>query len=281
MAISEAKDNLDDENQTVMHNETYTGFKIVGRAVLYQLRCYYMALLVLLTANNLPAQGGDTLRNAELSLEFGKINAAFLRLKHTAFNIDYRYSIGGDRVVAIDSATATYQVHNGMMSGTMGEVRLLRNGKYTISVNTEDSFIAIDKQHAETSNLYINVLDSFFRTANINGFEKIVLPGGGTKLSVVFKPDAFYKNYAVTYDDGYRITGVRIEYLNTELGDDGLPPPLGSTRIMEVRYHAYRNAAFDISIFDEGQYLRKNENGQWVGTGAYAGWEIMTATPDL
>lgn len=243
--------------------------------------CPTMGLVLMLVCGSLLGQPADTVRNPALAEEFFRVNSAFSRLRQTELTMQYRYSVSNRIGVVVDSSQATFLVHEGMMSGEMEGVRLVRNRHYSLTISPEDSLIAIGALVEGAGALQLNLFDSMFRAVNIAGFDKIELPNDKKKLLVHFKPNTYYKQYAITYNKDYRIEQVVLECLNTAFDDDGQPPPLGSTRTMEVRYQAYRSANFDLNIFDEAQYIKRDEYGQWVGNGDYKGWQVMATQPNL
>lgn len=240
----------------------------------------YITIAAILFAGTI-VQGQDTLANGQLALEFFEIANTTNQLTQTTVSINYRLSRSTNPSQILDSSVGVFHLHNGMMWGEVAGIGLLKNNRYTLTVSSEDSTIMIAANTDGADAFQISIFDSLFRAMNISGINKVNLSEGVSKLSVTFLPDSYYKNYEIVYSGGL-INSIKIETLDTDYDDNGVLPPPGTRKVLNITYGMYYyEQSFDLSLFDEGRFVYKNEYGNWIGTNAYKNWQIIVAQPGL
>lgn len=241
-----------------------------------------MTVMLLIAAVCGFTQQEDTIRNYINAGDLYKLNRSFNRLDSTVVSFQIRYSLSDQPSVLVDSVNGNYHLKNGMIRGSMGDVEMLRNANYTLTVNHEDSFIVIGRPDAGAGTFQINFFDSLFKKVNVQGIDIIDAPGGLKAIRVEFKPDSYYKNYVVTYTQDFLIKKIHVEMLDLEEDENGNPPPSGRRKVIDVLYTSYQhNDNYDISNFNEALFVRKNEYGKWVAVQGFQGYEVIESQSGL
>lgn len=244
------------------------------------LKLLLKAICLLILPVSLYAQA-DTSSHFEHIFEFYKVNTALQKVSNTAVSFQFTYRRSDAPGTVIDSMHADYHLDNGMMRGSLGSLYLLRNSRYTITVNPEDSTIFLTSVGAGAGTFQINIFDSLFRVSNVSGIDVVTNSNGTKTLTLKFKSSSYYRAYSMTYLANYRLQQVHLEYLDLEYDENGNPPPVGRRKIMDVAFSTYREEEYDPENFSENAFVRKDEYGKWHGTGIYSNYTVTMASPDL
>lgn len=92
---------------------------------------------------------------------------------------------------------------------------------------------------------------------------------------MLFKPGVYYHNYEIVYSKRFLIKKISLQYADMEYDENGKPPVAGRDNIMEMNYTGYQKENFDVEIFDEGRFIRKNEYGKFTGNNAYSRYNVI------
>ena len=210
-----------------------------------------------------------------------RIAEVYWTSSYVQFKVSYRYQEVDSATSVTDTMTMNYQVNkdNFLISG--GGVESMQNANYKVTVYTQDSTMQVEKPMSINYQLFrVNIDENNFRQQYVTGFSKAD-SSGFQKISILFKTDAPYTNYDITYDTAtYRILSLTYRmkkgnYLTPPSESMMMSIPEGFI-VVQMNFSAFATNAFTDSVFDQAKYFTAL-NGAFVPVSPYLNFELINS----
>ena len=225
---------------------------------------------------------GNTQVQVEKNEELGEI----IRLAGAAQDIPYvtaeLTTIVGDSAnwgrpgIDQDTVGGVYKQADGRIWARMGNVEYVQGFSYNLVLFHGDSVVTINKATPTNFGLQLNLLDSTFLQAHVQGMAILEYPDGRRVFKLNFYPQSLYSGYEMTYNKStYKVESVIYYIKNGYANDDGV----SSTAKIITTFYGYSLAPFDKNILNEDNFIYK-DGSVYKPRALYNGYKIITISLD-
>ncbi|MFB6455608.1 hypothetical protein ACE38W_10090 [Chitinophaga sp. Hz27] len=238
---------------------------------------YLLLLLALFLAGNVAAQG-----------DIEKATTLMQRVKHAydsvnmSFHLTYSYATADKPSVVTDSLSGDAHIFGGNSYMTLGNVILLKNKQYNITVFKDDKLIMLGKpsQLTQDAQLPADAIISALKNAGLTNCQLRNVKGKVT-IQMDYSDFAPYKSLEMTIDEpSLRILSMSVKVKKPADPDAIAPPEADTYVIVKTVFTGFKNETGNSNAFDEKIFFTRNGE-TFKPSPAYADYQVFLASPNI
>jgi hypothetical protein len=188
------------------------------------------------------------------------------------FDVQYEFADSASPNQILEQLNGTYTIHNGKFHGMIDSTEYVQGAKYSMVIFHEDRIIAVNNRQEYPDIMKAPLMDTLFRSAQIDFSEVTAVNDTTRKIFFRFKSNSFYSSFSIEYDKRNYITRKAQYYVKTPASDD---PGASGISLITARFTNYRQETIQESEFDEFKFIQLS-NGQLVPKAPYTSYQVMS-----
>ena len=209
--------------------------------------------------------------------EFGEIiniAEAYHRAPSLSFNLQFNYTDSTRQDSILEQIPASYKMQGNMYWAMIDSTEIVQGNSYNVSIFHYDSIIAIANPQQSANVMQLPVLDSLFRTENIDSMNVTQVNDSTRKLQMYFNRLSKYSNYLINYDQNSYLMHSITYFIKTPAYDDGSGSGISMIKII------FSNYSYDIignNFFQEDKFIYK-QGDKFFAQPSYSNFQLMVHT---